>query len=727
MDGQKVKQWIAEGNTQAIEDAWLQAVEAAAPARQMRATLDILADAGLNDLANTLGWMLLTETVDRLPAGEALDVARTILPALTGNEELRGIAAELYRKVHGQARHFNEFLRASGLQAGQSPRRAIRALDICLAVRGGEYLANRFDGQVVHLQRFEVAAGCFELTRAGGESEQIEPLLLGDSFQPVADTDFRVLRWFRREHLDEQIRKDPAAVLIGICMTHGGRIDAAELKQLLAGQYVPADKWSGWWNRARTAVKRCRQLSLEGSNPAVITYHPRGRTLEAELARDVRDARSPTDLLAVLQEYSRELRARKSKPDPEFLEPIMATLAEQADVFRDRRPVDALAASLTIEAAAQMSLPGPEASYPTGADALAAMDEPAEAVVQLAAPSLWPHAFEALATRDDAGDQFEKLLTLMPADQLDAVAARLTEAGRSDAVRRAVQNALAEPTANWPLCVWLWRGPAEPLDPAPAMLELLSRLLRIMQELARDPGASRPRRREAFRQIRSALVAENCRGFRAALEEMDEGVAETIKRRIRRSSGLTVSSRDTLLGLLRDEFYSLFLTVKVEPWLDESVIWATPAAIRRKQDELRQIEDVTIPANSRAIGVAAEKGDLSENSEWQYAIEERRRLQAAAARIRGELAIARPLNPHDVPTDSVGIGSQVTLNGADGRRVELTVLGPWESDAGKRIYSYKTPLALSILGKGAGTTLTLKLDGAEGRYTIERIEPACWA
>ena len=117
--------------------------------------------------------------------------------------------------------------------------------------------------------------------------------------------DFRVLSRCDPERLADLVEVDPAALLIGVCKAHGGQIDAPALRDLLVGRFVSKDKWTGWWARARSAARRCENLSLEGSHPTVLCYHPEGQTLEEALAGAVADARQPLDYHRVLQEYAR--------------------------------------------------------------------------------------------------------------------------------------------------------------------------------------------------------------------------------------------------------------------------------------------------------------------------------------------------------------------------------------------------------------------------------------
>ena len=723
MDLRKIKQLVEDDDVDAVEIEWMEAMEAGNSTEEMSEALKILVEAEQPDIAGMLALMLISDAGERLAPREALDIARCILPSLPGNPELRTAAAELYKQLYAETEHFDLFMDESGLESNQAPRRAIRTLDTCLALCPGAALAGRYEHKVLRVDGFNHLTGCFDLTEPGGQQISLEPKPLADNYEPVENTDFRVLRAFRPDELKDLVNSDPAAVMIGVCRMSGGQVESLELRDTIVPRYLPKNQWSKWWTRAKTAVKRSAFLTIEGRGPTFVVYHPQGHSLEQELADSIEQAKVPLELLNVLKQYVREVKQRKLKIDPAFVSPIIETLAGQADSFRKRRAADALTASLAIGIAGGLGLGSPETAYPSPAELLGQAKAPAEAVLALSDPSLRSDALEALSQRGDAAEQLARLLTLLPANELDQVSEKLCSAGHEEAVNQAVDTAMSDPVANAQICIWLWQGPANPPGNAPELLELLSRLLRIMQEMHRNPDIDRTLRRETFGQIRGALTAGGGKIFRETIVKLDEGVAATVKRRIEVNNGLSDSSRETLLGVLREEFYTLFIQTKVATWLDESVIWTTGESIDRLEGELKELLDVTLPANSKAIGQAAALGDLSENAEWQYAVEEQRRLNGRVSQLQNDLIRARALNHGDVPGESVGIGSKVAVRRlSDQQEMELTILGPWESNVEMNVFSYRTPLALELLGKGVGETVTLKLDGTAQEYLIERLD-----
>jgi len=202
-------------------------------------------------------------------------------------------------------------------------------------------------------------------------------------------------------------------------------------------------------------------------------------------------------------------------------------------------------------------------------------------------------------------------------------------------------------------------------------------------------------------------------------------MAAAIRRQIERADGLGPTVRDRMLAILRQKFPELYAEKKVDKWDDESVVYFTENGMRTRQAEIDELVNVKMRDNAKAIGEAAARGDLSENSEYRFAIEERDLLRARLAQLNADLALARVLDPDRVATDHVDIGQRVTLAPEDGGdSVVLTLLGAGESDDLNSCYSYQTPLAKQLLGSRMGDVVTVAIEGADRKYRVERLENA---
>ena len=727
MNVEQMIRMIADKQLGTLETAWLEAIETKVPPAEMAKILEALVAEHL-DLAEALATLLLEEQSG--PPAETLATAKAVVAAVPVSDELRAKAAKLYETVYAQQvgpKAFDAILAASGLLSGQSPRRALRTLDTSLRLAPGTFLANRYDHVVLRVEKYNELFGEFELVDMHGGRQRLEPKALADEMDVVEPTDFRVLASHRGDELKKLLAQDTGAVLMGLCMSSGGSIDSDSLKDRLVPKYIAAGEWSGWWGKARTAAKRSPHLSLEGRNPVTISYHAGGRTLEEEFAPALAEARTPLAQLAVLEQYLRDARDRKLAAQAAFTEPILVSLAKASISYQSNRPADALAAALALDRAKSLGLPVPETGLAMPGAVLAKTAKPAQAVAGVERGDLWPAALDAMTQRPDAAAQLEALLHLTPANLLDEVTARLSACGKSGVVEQAVAEAFAEPLAHLELALWLWKGPANPPANTPGKVEMCSRMLKAMLDLQHDWDASPAQRKAVFQNLRAAFSASDFAAFRLAVSQMSEPVAETIKRQIERcAAALAESAREGMLGILRENFYNLFATrERLEAWADPNIIWTSQDSLTRREAELKLVEDVKMLENARAIGAAAAHGDLSENSEWKFALEERDMLRARVAKMQDELSRAHVLHRENVPTEIVGVGSKVSLkNVASGTEIELTFLGPWDADLQKKILSYQTPIAQQLMGHAIGDVIHLTLEGEEGDFRIERLEVA---
>ena len=728
MDVDQIKEWISAGQTDEVEKAWMSAAESGGgiSARQAGEVFAALVEAKKDDLADALGWALLEERKQLDTLAQRLELAKVMAVAVPVSGDLRQQAIELYREMFGSHPHFDGLVKASEINNAQTPRRAFATLDLCLMLTDGGYVSNRFRNQVAQVRRFDAAVGEYELEDLADGLITLDARSLADEFEVIGDTDFRVLSKRDPARLGEMFFEDPATVLIGVCQAHDGRIGAAELKDMLVPKYVPADKWSAWWNKARAAAKKCRKLSVEGRNPIYLVYHPNGLTLEEEMTREIESAKTPLETLELIRRYAREARQRKLDIDAAFASAMVNSLAEQARSFQKARPTDALTASLGVAVAAGLGLAPAAKPCPSPREVLAATADAVKVVSALEDDSLWLAAMTAMSELPDGADLLERLLMVAPVRQLDALAELLRKAGRDESLAGAASKALADPLGNLELILWLWSRPSQAVPGGATKLEILSKLLKTLHDLDIDIHlAGSSDRKELQRRIRTAMAARDLACFREVVSQMDEAIASIVKSRVERTDGLAESVREDMIQILRENFYSLFARKRIEPWLDETTLYTTLAGLRSQEAELKELVEIRIPANSRAIGAAAALGDLSENSEWKYAVEERTKLQGRQAKIQDDLTKARVMHPEEVSADIVNIGTRVTLRRASGDgAMDVSILGPWDTDLPRRRYSYLTAMAQSLLGKAVGETATLRLEGDEAQYEIANIEVA---
>ena len=254
-------------------------------------------------------------------------------------------------------------------------------------------------------------------------------------------------------------------------------------------------------------------------------------------------------------------------------------------------------------------------------------------------------------------------------------------------------------------------------------LTVLTRLLRMLSEVKQDDSVTPDVRRRIYALSRSSLSARQYERFKSCLAEVESGMAAALRTSIGRLDNLGRNVREDLLNRIRDQFPELYAKAEIPPWEMEDVIYSTEAGMTRWEEAISELVNVKMKENAKAIGDAAEKGDLSENSEYKFALEERDLLRARLAHMQSQFVLARMIQPDQVTLDNVAVGSRVSLKHREtGTELVMTFLGPFEANADKRIYNYKAPLAQEFMGMHIGEEIEITIAEPQGVYEITALD-----
>ena len=126
--------------------------------------------------------------------------------------------------------------------------------------------------------------------------------------------------------------------------------------------------------------------------------------------------------------------------------------------------------------------------------------------------------------------------------------------------------------------------------------------------------------------------------------------------------------------------------------------------------QLQHMESIDRPAASAAIAEAREKGDLSENAEYDAAREAQAKLETKIAELKQTILSAKIIDTSRLKNDTVQILSTVGLkNVRTGVEMQYTIVSETEADLRQRKISVSTPIAQGILGKKVGDTASVKV------------------
>ncbi|MBQ4279582.1 MAG: transcription elongation factor GreA [Rikenellaceae bacterium] len=149
------------------------------------------------------------------------------------------------------------------------------------------------------------------------------------------------------------------------------------------------------------------------------------------------------------------------------------------------------------------------------------------------------------------------------------------------------------------------------------------------------------------------------------------------------------------------------------------VTYLTEAGFQKLKQELEQLRSVERPAISAMIAEARDKGDLSENAEYDAAKEAQGMLEMKIAKLEATIANARILDESKIDTSSVQILNKVTLkNLTTGKTVVYTLVSENEANLKEGKLAIGTPIAKALLGKRKGEEVDVTVPAGVLRFEI---------
>lgn len=128
------------------------------------------------------------------------------------------------------------------------------------------------------------------------------------------------------------------------------------------------------------------------------------------------------------------------------------------------------------------------------------------------------------------------------------------------------------------------------------------------------------------------------------------------------------------------------------------------------------------PVISAAIGEAREKGDLSENAEYESAREAQGLLELKIANLQNMIINAKVLDNSQIGTDRIQMLNKVKVENLNTKKVmEFTIVGESEADFSKGKLAATTPIAKALLGHTKGETVEAKVPSGVIKFKILEI------
>lgn len=153
-----------------------------------------------------------------------------------------------------------------------------------------------------------------------------------------------------------------------------------------------------------------------------------------------------------------------------------------------------------------------------------------------------------------------------------------------------------------------------------------------------------------------------------------------------------------------------------------AVTYMTEEGYNKILAEINYLESVKRPEISVQIAEARDKGDLSENAEYDAAKEAQGILEGKIAQLKGLIANARLIDEKQIKTDVVQIMNKVKLkNVANGAVMTYTLVSDSEANLKENKLAISTPIAQGLMGKKVGDVAEIKVPSGILKFEIMEI------
>ncbi len=711
---------VANEKWQDFDTAWKDMLESDGA---IDGVLDALTLAGQKNRMSRCSALLREHRANLALAERHADAARLIGAGLRGGLSPTEFGEALFdhaAKAWSEEVWWSAYTEASGLEEGCSDLRAAwTKFERLLAYQPGSHIFHAGGwgtGKVLEIREADKEI----LIRFHSGREDTFPMEGAvDIFQPLSPNDLRSLYYEDPENVPKRAKKEPLEILRLVLERHHGRAKLVSVKSALAMIGIESSSWSAWWRKCKKLVEMSSDFRMSGggANPELrLLVEP------SDPAEELR--KSFQTMTSVEEVLARAMEIITPKTEDGIKDVIREAIGGQLEGNEELTQLDLLRAHLFTS---QLENDSYEPLLELIRELLKAEGEDDEAAPIYALLNELPgykeqdQAVDALkeACGDAWADEVITNFQLLAPGMVRRFIDDIVDAERGEDLAPHYTQLIKRPLRAPHVLTYLAKAAEKGLigDKLPLPMERANSLISLaafLYGIRRDnPDTTRSHGR---------IVDLLAGGDDPLLDRLFEGASPkdlrtaqlTLQRGVEDSIDNLVATLVFRAGPVEEE--------NTRFWEDES-IWTTRTGLDCRIQELKVLKDERVPQNEAALSAAAEQGDLSENAEWDAALEEQRNLAGKIQQLETEISVAQLLENAMLPEATACPGTKVFYGQEDAEGEQcIIILGPWDAKDDGSVVSYQAPLAKGMLGMQAGESTSITLPGGTINVEVTRVE-----
>jgi len=641
-------------------------------------------------------------------------LAKIIDLQTTNTKELAELALAAVQEKYGSNVTENT-LRKVGLQPAAQFQKALSSIDLLLHLKPGNCVFHQAGWGTAEVM--EVSAVLERISLECEYAAGVKHLSFDNALKtliPLPDEHFLSKRFAHPDQFEKQAKQDPLSVVKRLLKDLGDKT-AAEIRDELCELVIPEAEWTKWWQAARAKIKK--DTSIEYPATVRDPFRLRGKSLSHEdrFQKELHKLDDPLQFLLTSYQFVRDF------PNMVKNEQIRDTLVQKLTHFFERK--DTLAhQKLQILIFLEDLLNEKVKGFPTSQEFLSLFENLPGLIEKIDVLSFKKRAISLIReVKKSWPEIYQQLLSSSLPAPLKDYLLQILEKEEKDALLSYLQKLFFQPKMAPETFVWYFQkiyGKEQkelPFSDKKGLIQGLESFFLLLSQIEFDPEY-----KELAKKMHQLLAKNRFEMVRVIIEGTSIDFVREFLLISSKCHSLSDHDKKILRSLAQVVHPSLNSVKKIpdRERFDGSLLWTSEEGYIRSRERAERIATSEIVENAKEVEAARALGDLRENSEYKFAVEKRRHLQAELKRLGDLLNRARIITPLDVECEQVGIGNVVFIQSADGEEETLTILGPWDTDVERNIISFQSKLAQSICGKKVDDSLQFK----EKEYQIKKIE-----
>lgn len=554
------------------------------------------------------------------------------------------------------------------------------------------------------------------------------------ALQPLAKDHIWVLKATqKKEELTKKVKNDVTWTLKTIIKSFENNCDDKRIKAELVPSILTTGEWTSWHAKAQKILSSDSTFGVNPNDINIYTVRDREISTEERLNNEFKAEKQFFSRLDILMRFALDDSTDKND---EFFTDMFNYFTSYLKAFTNV-DVQVVASYLTVQHIAKMMPSYQFTPKFTFAELYDEIEKPAEMYTLLKDSKNTNLKEEFLSNVRQLPDWDVQFIKLFPTVLKKEMIAVLLASGKNELVIKLVQDCFNEYRNNRDAAIFLFKEcrnedwfKSANISYEKQLVTLVNIIALCYREINNHVNSTD--NKKTIKNAATLLFAEKADKNSGAVNNMLNFMLENDRNTITRMYTMVNDVKDldsTYKAQLRNGILAVHSDFKFQEAETKQEapkgLLVTAKMLEVKKQEADRIETVDLPAVAVEVSDARAKGDLKENAEYSSAKEKQSRLNVTLRKLKEEIARAVIFDPTTVATSMISYGTTVTLkDNLEGKDVEYTILGPWESNADEGIISYLSPLGNNLLDAKVDDNLKFTINDHPYDLTVKTIKAA---